>query len=232
MNSNRGFDVRVITTNGIQTIARVDGRYISGNSTAGTVSEFSNPSIFGVGFTNIPNARVPGVWRLTTSPGFSGASLCLGIETVDRSESLGSQETLRCTPRFFSFTASPDVINASSPPATIDVTGNGSANLYGTPMIAFYDEFGNVVASGPANQLLYNNGSVSGVRVNTSDLSQAYDGTYTGLVHNVHADGTWEVIGAAAITIYGNPPPPDDGGGGGGCGLLAPLGQLRPACDY
>lgn len=214
---NQGFFVRV-TANGIQTGADLQGFYLSGNSTSGTVSSFPRTTLNGFGFTQIGGARVPGTWRLTYDPGFNpGGSLCLGVLTADRSVSLGSQETLPCVPRFFSFTASPDAINAFSPPATIDVTGNGADTLYGTPMIAFYDEFGNVIASGPANQLLYDNGAVSGVRINISDVSQAYDGTYTGLVHNVNADGSWEVVGAAAITIYGNPPPPpppppDDGG--------------------
>jgi hypothetical protein len=203
-----------------------------GNPSVGTLTQFPRTSLNGVGFTQIANTRLPGTWRLTYSPGFNpGGSLCLGIETVDRNLSLGSQITLQCQPRFFSFTASPDVVNALSPPPAIDVTGNGSDTLYGTPMIAFYDEFGNVAASGPANQLLYTNGVVSGVRINVSDLSGAYDGTYTGLVHNVQADGTWEIVGAAAITVYGNPPPPDGGGGGGECGLQSP-DQLRPACDY
>ncbi len=85
-------------------------------------------------------------------------------------------------------------------------------------MVAFYDEFGNVVASGPANQLLYDNGVVSGVRINTSDLSDAYDGTYTGLVHNVDGTGAWEIVGAVAITIFGNPaPPPPPPPPGDGC---------------
>lgn len=229
-NPNQGFFARV-TANGIPTGADLQGSLVGGNPTVGTLSQFPRTSLFGVGFTQIANTRLPGTWRLTTSPGFSGGSLCLGIETVDRNISLSEQITLPCRPLFFSFTASPSAVNALSPPPTIDVTGNGSDSLYGTPMIAFYDEFGNVAASGPANQLLYNNGVVSGVRVNVSDLSQAYDGTYTGLVHNVRADGTWEVIGAAAITVYGNPPPPDDGGGGGGCGPQSP-GLLRPACDY
>jgi len=128
----------------------------------------------------------------------------------------------------FSFTASPDAVDALGSQVTIDVTGDGAENLFGTPMIAFYNEFGNVAASGPANQLLYNNGAVSGVRVNVSDLSQAYDGTYTALVHNVLADGSWEPIGAVAITIYGNPPlPPPDGGG---C-EPAPPDQPQLECD-
>jgi len=226
---NQGFFIRV-TANGIQTGAQVSGQFISGNPTQGTVSQFNFQSINGVGLTPVTGARVPGTWRLTYGPDFSGGSLCLGILTVDRNVGPGSQETLPCVPRFFSFTASPDAINANSQ-TTVDVTGNGSENLFGTPMIAFYDEFGNVVASGPATQLLYTNGVVSGVRVNVTDISQAYDGTYTALVHNVHGDGSWEVIGAVAITVFGNPPPPppppDDGGGG--CGQEQP-GEPQLPC--
>lgn len=43
---------------------------------------------------------------------------------------------------------------------------------------------------------------------NVPNVSGVYDGTYTVVVHNILADQSWEVIGAATITIYGNPPPP------------------------
>ena len=204
----QGFYI-IVRANGIQTGAQVQGTYLSGSPTQGTVSSFNYPSINGVGLTPVQGARVPGTWRLTYGPSFDGGSLCLGFLTTDRTVSPGSQETLNCIPRYFSFTAYPDSIDALNPPATVDVTGAGSENLTGIPMIAFYDELGNVAASGPASALLYDkDGVVAGVRVNVSTLSQAYDGTYTGLIHNVNSDGSWEVVAAAAITVYGNPAPP------------------------
>lgn len=205
---NRGFYVQVTAAN-IPSIARVQGQFLSGSGTAGTLSSFDPLDTNGGGFTQILNAKVPGTWRLTYSPGFSGGSLCIGILTVDRNVSLGSFETLPCTPRFFSFTASPNVINALAPPPSVSFTGKGISNLNGTPMIAYYDEFGNVVASTPTNQLLYDSfGFVEGVSVNVPDLTYAYDGEYTVAVHNVESNGTWEIIGAAPVTVYGNPPPP------------------------
>jgi hypothetical protein len=147
-------------------------------------------------------------------------SLCLGVETTDRNVSLGSREELECRPRFFSFTSSPDLINALSPPATITFTGEGIENVYGSPMLAFYNEFGNVAAYASASQVILESGEIEGLILNTPpEISQVYDGIYTVAIHNINPDGSWEIIGAAPVTIYGNPPPPppppDEGGGGG-----------------
>ena len=223
---NRGFDVLVTAAN-IPTIARVQGQFLNGSGNFGSQNTFNIQTNGGV--ARIPNLRVPGTWRFTYGPDIAVPSLCLGVQTVDRSVNLGSQVTLPCVPRFFSFTASPNTVDAFNPPATVDIGGNGSDTLYGTPMVATYNEFGNVVASTSATQLLYTDGSVSGVRFSASDLSQVYDGTYTIAVHNVRADGSWEMIGAAAVTIYGNPPPPpDDGGGGCGYGQQSPNRPILP----
>ena len=206
---NRGFYVQVTAAN-IPTIARVQGQFQSGSgTTTGTVTSFAPLEIGGAGFTPIPNAKVPGTWRLTYGPSIFGGSLCLTNATVDRNVSLGSFETLPCLPRFYSFTASPNIIDALAPPSSIAFTGKGISSLNGTPMLAYYNEFGYVVASTPASQLNYNgSGIVDGISVNVPDLSNAYDGEYTVAVHNVEANGTWEIIGAAPVTIYGNPPPP------------------------
>jgi len=230
---NRGFDIQtqVQFPNGLVILqgGNAQGQFQSGPGTSGTITSFNrnvNP-----GITTISGAKVPGVWRLAFGPAFFGDS-CLTFVVSDRNVSLGSREELTCPGRFFGFTAAADTIDAFNPPPTVDITGNGSETLYGTPMIAFYNEFGNVVASTSANQLLYTDGAVSGVRVGVSDLSQAYDGIYNVVVHNVNADGTWETVGSAAITIYGNPPPPPDPGGGGGGGCeQSPPDQPQLECD-
>jgi len=231
-NPNRGFDIQtqVQFPNGLVILqgGNAQGQFQSGPGTSGTVTSFNrnvNP-----GITTISGAKVPGVWRLAFGPAFFGDS-CLTFVVENRNVSSGSLERLTCPGRFFGFTATADTIDAFNPPATVDITGSGSETLYGTPMIAFYNEFGNVVASTPANQLLYTDGAVSGVRVGVSDLSQVYDGIYSAVVHNVQADGTWEIVGSASVTVYGNPPPPPDpGGGGGGC-EPQPQNQEQLPCD-
>ena len=205
---NTSFYVQV-AAGGIPTVARVQGQFQTGSGTFGNRDSFPPLDVAGIGFTRIADAKVPGTWRLTYGPGLGG-SLCLDSLTVDRNVSLGSFETLPCAPRYFSFTASPNSINALSPPATVTFTGKGISALSGIPVVAYYNEFGYVVASTPATNLSNNSlGVVNRVSVSVPDLSNAYDGEYTVAVHNINPDGTWEVIGAAHITIYGNPVPPN-----------------------
>lgn len=225
---NRGFFVSV-TAGGIPTVAKVDGQFIGGSGNFGSMNTF-NLTTFGAGFTQAPNTRVPGTWRMTYGPQPGMPSLCLGYLTTDRNVSLGSMETLPCMPRFFSFTASPDTIDATNPPATVMFSGKGIDSLYGTPMLAFYNEFGRIAVTTPADEMLYGGGQTSGVLVSVPDLTLAYDGTYTVALHNINQDGSWELIGAAPITIYGNPAPPfDDDGGGNGCNQSYSQPQLP--CD-
>lgn len=225
---NRGFDVLILANN-IPTSGRVVGQFQSGSGTYGSRTSFDEVTNGGV--WRISSAKVPGTWRMAYGPDFSGSSLCLGVQVVDRNVSLGSLEHLHCVPRFYSFTASPDTIDALNPPATVTFSGKGIENIHGMPTLAFYNEFGQVVASTTANQLLWENGEIEGLTVNVPDISEVYDGTYTIAVHNVQADGSWEIIGAAPITIYGNPPPPPPPPpGGGGC-EQAPPDQPQLPCE-
>lgn len=228
---NRGFDIQtqVRFPNGliILTGGNAQGQFLSGSGTSGTVTSF-NRNVF-PGITQIPGAKVPGTWRLAFGPAFFGDS-CLGFVVRDVNVSSGSLESLTCPGRFFGFAATADTINALNPPATVDITGNGSDTLTGTPIVAFYDEFGNVITSTSATQLLYTDGTVSGLRVGVSDLSQAYDGIYNAVVNNVRPDGTWDTVGSATVTIYGNPPPPPDTGGEPDCRNQPPNQDQLP-CD-
>lgn len=226
---NRGFDVLVLAAR-IPTNARVQAAFLNGSGTYGSITSFPAQETGGDGFLTFTGAKVPGTWRFLYGAGFE-PSQCLGVDVTDRNVSLGSREELECVPRFYSFTASPNMIDALNPPTTITFTGKGIENLYGTPMLAFYDEFGNVVVSTPANQMLWNNGVIESLVVNVpSNINQAYDGTYTVAVHNVNADGSWEIIGAAPVTIYGNPPPPPPPPDGDGCGQQQQNLQQLP-CD-
>jgi hypothetical protein len=215
----------------IPTSANVNGQLLEvQGATTGTVESF-NRNHSGVGFLIIQGARVPARWRVRIGPDFLG-SLCLFQVFEDLNLSLNSQEDLECPGRFTGFTASPDSIDAQNPPMTIGFYGEGVNNLYGEPALAFYDELGNVVASTQAqpNQLFWSGPEIAGFQVTLPSISDVYDGVYTVVVHNIDAKGQWEVVGAAAVTIYGNPippppPPPDDPGPE--CGQQSPdLPQL------
>lgn len=194
----------------IPTGGRVQGQFLQANGTTTGSVEFFSVS-HGGAILLVSGARVPGRWRLTLGPDFAGASdLCLTFTTVEKNMSLNSLEQLRCPGRFFGFTASPDSLDALNPPATVTFTGEGIKNVFGEPVLAFYNEFGVVVASTQtsSSQSICGGGEIQGVTVSVPDISQVFDGIYTIVVHNVNADGSWEVIGAANVTIFGNPPPP------------------------
>lgn len=151
-------------------------------------------------------------------------SLCLGTGVTDISVNLGSQKLVYCPGGNVAFRVQPDTIDALNPPAAMTISGSGIEDTYGAPIVAFYNEFGNVVSSAPASQTFAGDGSprsgpgIESLTVNGSDLSQVYDGTYSIAVNNVNSDGIWTTIGAGMVSVYGNPPPPPDPGDlGGGC---------------
>lgn len=200
------------------TAAQVSGQLLQpSGTTTGTLEAF-NLGHSGVGQLVAYNTRVPGVWRLTLGPNVpGGGSLCLTFATSDHSVSLNSVVNLVCPGRFAGFSASPDSIDAQNPPAYVLFNGKGLDNTYSEPAVAFYDEFGYVVASTLASQSFWDGGEVTGIEVVLPDISQVPDGVYAVAVHNVLSDGTWELVGGAYMTVYGNPPPPPPPPGGGNC---------------
>lgn len=218
---NAGFSVTTYAgtpSSRIPTAGTVNGQflYAIGNTTGNL--EYFNHIHNGIGIYPIAQAKSPARWSLSLGPDLLGGSLCLTYSTVERDVATGSIQPLYCAPRYFSFTASPNSIDALNPPATITFDGKGIDNLYGEPTLAFYDESGNVVASTQATQSLWSGNEIEGFVVSTPNISGVYDGIYTVVVHNVLSDQSWDVIGAATITIYGNPLPPiEPPPGGGGC---------------
>jgi hypothetical protein len=221
-----GFNIQTYARNPttgttLPSAAFVRGDFQSANgTTSGTVTTFSMSTAGGALTSVITGAKVPANWRFALSPTFDGTSLCRATTILDRSVSLGGTEVLPCVANFAGFTAIPNSIDALNPPATITFTGKAISALTGTPVLTFYNEFGQVAASTLSAQLTYNfAGEPEGLAVSVPiNISQAYDGVYNVAVNNVKSDGSLEIIGAATITIYGNPPPPPPPNGGDGCG--------------
>lgn len=223
-NPNAGFRMQTWAANQGQsgnilfpTAAQVHGQFLQATgSTTGTLETF-NLSHNGIGYLVASGTRVPAIWRLTLGPNIpGGGSLCLTFATSDRNVSLNSLVDLVCPGRFTGFTASPDSIDALNPPSAITFSGKGIDNAYGEPALAFYDEFGNVVASTHASQTLWDGNETEGIVVAIPDISQVHDGVYAIAIHNINLDGSWDLIGGALVTIYGNPPPPPPPPPGGG----------------
>jgi hypothetical protein len=235
---NAGFRIQTFArsqTNNVvfPTAAQVFGQFLQPNgSTTGTLESF-NLSHSGVGQLIASGAKVPATWRLTIGPNIpGGGSLCLTFATSDHNVSLNSLVELVCPGLFAGFTASPDSLDALNPPATITFSGKGLDNAFGEPALAFYDEYGYVVASTQATQSLWVGDEIEGVAVTLPDISQVYDGVYAIAIHNIKADGTWELVGGSHVTIYGNPPPPPPPPpGGGGCEEPPPPEQPLLPCE-
>lgn len=233
-NPNAGFRILtyavspINTSTIVPTAGNVQGLLLStGSNPTGTVTSF-NENHSGVGYLVITGAKVPGTWRMALGPSPSvPGSLCLTYSIVDEGVSLNSEERLYCPGRFFGFTAAPDLIDVQNPPATVTLSGEGVDDTYGTPVVAFYDSLGNVAASATVSQVNRGKHGSTGVTVNVPSLNLAYDGYYTVAVHNIMSDGSWDVVGATNMTVYGNPPPPPGGGGDeGGCNQQPPGDQL------
>lgn len=221
-NPNAGFKIftyAIAPTNGLRypSSANVQGILLSSSPNAtGTVTNFNVDTVGGAFGSVITGAKVPGVWRMSTGPGFTGTSLCLTRVFYELNVSLNSNVTLDCPGRLIGFASLPDAIDVQAPPASVTMMGEGIDNTYGMPTVAFYDYSGNVAASASVNELVEGKHGFSGVSVNVPQLNLAYDGIYTVVIHNINSDGTWNAVGATSMTVFGNPPPPPGGGGNGG----------------
>lgn len=214
-----GFRIKTLafygTTNVIPTTASVQGVFTSATgSTTGTTTSFNQESNGG-GDLIINDGKVPGNWQFRVGPTLNGLSHCLGYTFYDQTVSANDIVHLQCQGSFFRFEASPESLDALNPPATMTLTGDGLDDTYAVPVIAFYDELGNVVASAPASHVNWQKDGIHSVDVSVPELNLVYDGIYTARVNNVLSDGSWELVGAAPLTVSGNPPPIGGGGGGG-----------------
>ena len=115
----------------------------------------------------------------------------------------------------FTFTSSPSSIDLLSPPSTITfANGGGIDTTYGSPQVAYYDDYGGYIGTGQVT-----GAGSDWVTATVPDLSNVYSGTYTVQISNLQADGSWQITGEASGTTWDRDPPPGGGGGGGdgGC---------------
>lgn len=208
-NPNAGFNLQLYATTGnfnIQTGALANGQFLSGNAqTTGTVENFTNLQIQGVGITPVASAKAPATWRFIYPSSFTVFTLCQVALVVDKNVSRGETTPLLCpSVPLANFEATPNVIDASDPPLTVTLTGKGIENLYGQPTVSLYDQQGNFISStSSGNNLLFDGSDISGVQIPVPDLSAAPTGNYTLTVSNANGDGTLTLVGATPITVYG-----------------------------
>lgn len=160
-----------------------------------------------IGRYRVPDGRAPARWQIGE---FSGP--CANIEKVFEVERGQTLEVLCDTTCTFlpcnnrrPFVAVPDYVDASNPPSTITITGEGIDATYGMPFVQFFDLDGNLIAQLQASAVAPDGFSLEGA---TPDLSSISTNSYLIVISNVTADGT-EVIGSTTIFLdNGLPPPP------------------------
>lgn len=211
---SRGFDVKSVVRfldprgGGFERPAmaqNVNG-FITANTSSNTIgfrSQFSIPTMSG--FATVRDAIVPARWYVN---GFIFDLNCARIVANEKSLGIGGSITLPCETFTFPTVASPNLVNAISPPQAVNISGEGFSNEYGMPRVAIYDESGQLRAT-----LSSSSGNVAkGIDVQLPSLVTYYSGRYILAVNNITGDGSWQVVGTAPIIIYGNDPPdfPDD----------------------
>lgn len=206
---SRGFDVQTVVRfldprgGGFErpTMAQNVNGFITANTSSNTIgfrTSFNIPTINN--FANVRDAKVPARWSVT---GFIFDFNCPRIVTNEKSVGIGGSIKLACETFTSPMVASPDSINAASPPQGVQIGGEGFSNENGMPKVAIYNEFGQL-----KTVISTTSGNISkGINIQLPNLSSYYNGNYILVVNNINADGTWQVLGTAPIFIYGNVPP-------------------------
>src|SRR5262245_32854452 len=113
----------------------------------------------------VPDGRVPAKWRIGE---FSGP--CTNLEKVfpiKRGETLRVLCDTTCVfiPCEFPklpFSAVPDYVDGTNPPATITINGFGIDSTYGMPYVQYYDPTGTLVAQTQASSVALDGSWLSG----------------------------------------------------------------------
>jgi len=134
-------------------------------------------------------------------------------------ESVGDYAPLPCLnrpPGSFAFV--PATADAQAMPSSFTISGDGIDGTYGMPLVDFYDEYGDLMASISATDLGIDGQGTTWLSSNPPYLT--YNGTYFAVVSNVLADGSFDIVGVATVDVIngqdlppllGPSPTPDPG---------------------
>ncbi len=181
-------------------------RYEDWPGATGSVTQLpANAKTDVIGIYNVNNGRAPAGWELGEFSGPCANQTVRGV--VNKGGVFGLDCDITGRRRFF--VASPMSIDLWSPPQTMTISGETIPTTYSMPIVEYYDEDGNFVASSQAVEVAPDGSSLWSY---TPDLSSVYSGTYTLMVRVPMADGSWDLIGGATVDAYGRdePQPPPD----------------------
>jgi hypothetical protein len=95
------------------------------------------------------------------------------------------------------FGISPDPLYASSPPATVTITGRGFTTTYGMPRVVYYYNDGTFVGAKTATSAT----STSISAAPPSSLNTDPSGVYVGIIQNATSGGGWQEVGSVALYL-------------------------------
>lgn len=153
------------------------------------------------------------------------ATGCLHYPRPDTTGNCGSVRATPSGSSFFFFFA-PSSVDLQAPPATFTITGGDLDTTYGMPLVEFRGASGSVMTQTAATWVA---GDGTALEADTPNLSAFRTGTYEVYISNANPDGSWNLLSATYVDMYGNdpPPPPDPCGGE----LLYNPETLRPLCE-
>lgn len=206
------FDVMTVTVvNGLNQID--PNAQIAGNANPGSCStNASGVTAFGIGQVvrtdshgayRVNNAAIACQWNIGRPP----SQVCpFGTSSPVFVGFKGQVVQIRSCISIRTFLATPGEIDlgAGPPPATFDITGDGMDATYATPVVRFYDQ----------NQTMWLEVTAVGTSPDGTWLQvPSYqvnfpEGTYAAVIYSMQADGTWNAVGGADISVFNPPPPP------------------------
>lgn len=195
-----------------------NAEFLTGNPTTGTLSRCFGQTDSS-GHFPCPDRRVPAVWAFT----FADVLRPCSGQTNFHDVTPGGTIVITCQRFITQFFVSPDAIDMTSPPATMDISGGGMDTTYGMPQVAILTAGGQLLGQSTATAC---NGSW--LQTPTPYLGFVGSGQYLLEVGNIGADGNILPIGGAWIWVFGNEPPPPPPpmpcyGSGGPCEEYPPV---------
>jgi hypothetical protein len=206
----------VITTTVVNGLNHIDPNVqVRGNANPGSCPiNTTGFTAFGIGVVartdsngtyQVANAAIGCQWNVQRTP---TADCPLGTTGIVFISASGQLVHLPSCKSIRTFLATPDEIDLTSgpPPATFDITGDGMDATYATPIVRFYDQsqtlWLEVTAVGTSADGTW-------LRVPSYQINFP-DGTYAAVIYSMQADGTWNAVGGADISVFNPPPPPPD----------------------
>ena len=117
----------------------------------------------------------------------------------------GQVVQLPCGTAVNTFIANPNKIDPATPPASVTITGQNMVATYAMPKVDFYDSAHTLHLEVSALSV-----SPDGTTLVFPGNQLTFTGRFSATVYVMDANGNWDGVGGAAVSIEPPPPPPPD----------------------